>query len=102
MTKFIDGPAQGVILMLKAAPHHLRVTRDTNGKWDALDNPADVPLVTETLYVYELVGEASAYHIRKKGGGGFFSMADYRLCASQPTDQEMRDSGRWWKWYQEH
>ena len=45
MTRFLDGPAAGVLLALRRAPLYLRVVYHAKREepWDALDQLADVP-----------------------------------------------------------
>ncbi len=99
-TTFLDGPAKGQQLMLKHAPLYLRVVADTSGllpKWDALDDPADRPQSTETLYAYQRVGEPGYLHIRASGGrGGLYRPATYRFCDPQPTEETLRSA--WGAW----
>jgi hypothetical protein len=56
--RFIDGPAQGVTLLLRAAPEVLRVVRAEDGTWDALDQPGDEPRAGEEVFVYRREGRA--------------------------------------------
>jgi len=56
MTRFLDGPAEGVTLMLRRAPIYLRVVH-RGTEWDALDALDDRPTPDETIYVYVLHGE---------------------------------------------
>lgn len=97
MTTFQDGPAKGQTLMLQRACYFLRVT-ESAGVFDALDQLGDEPRQDETIHAYVMVGKHSWVHIRKKGGGGFFSMAEYRLVPVQPTDAEMRTFEAWSVW----
>lgn len=101
MTRFLNGPAKGQVLMLRRAPRFLRAT-ELRGSWDALDQVADNPRAAEKLYAYEQTGQTGTMHVRASGGaGGFCPMADYRLVEPQPTDQEMRSNERWQRWCRE-
>lgn len=99
MTHFEDGPAKGQTLMLKRAPHFLRVV-ETDGTWDALDQLDDQPEPQEKIYAYRRVGKPGMVHINtgRKNHGGFFSMAAYRFYSEQPADSQMRDSEQWQQW----
>lgn len=98
MTKFLDGPAAGVTLMLKRAPHYLRVVQAPDGKFDALDQLTDLPRSDERIVVYEMVGEPSWMHIRSRRGGGIFRGGEYRVVDPQPDDSEIRLTTRWREW----
>lgn len=102
MTRFLDGPAAGKILMLKTAPGFLRAVVSC-GKWDALDQPDDVPQLDETVCVYVLNAKPGHCHInaRGKGGkrtGGFYAIAEYKLCPEQPDEQTGRDRAKFSAW----
>lgn len=95
MTTFIDGPAAGKTLLLKRSPRFLRVV-ESNGIFDALDQPTDTPSPNETLYAYRLNADHGTVHInRGRHGSGFYAMADYKLVALQPTDSVMRHGDTW-------
>lgn len=101
MTRFLDGPAEGQVLMLKRAPIYLRAVRSADGKWDALDQLDDVPRSGETIAVYKLEGEPTMCHInraRSAGGGGFFRGGAYRVVAEQPSDDQVRSTAAWRAW----
>lgn len=103
MTTFLDGPAEGMALMLRRAPRYLRVTATRHAdhlEWDALDQLEDQPRPGETLYAYEIEGEAGVCHIYRRGGGsGWYAHAQYRwLADEQPDDATMRDSIAWRQW----
>lgn len=98
MTRFKDGPAKGQSLMLKRAVTYLRVV-EVGGKWDALDLPEDEPAQNEKVYAYKITGQPGHCHINIRGGrGGFYPIAEYALCAPQPTDAEMRTRSAWCAW----
>lgn len=97
MTTFIDGPAKGQNLMLRAAPKLIRVTRDTvTGKFDALDMADDTPTKLEELHAYALSEYQGMMHVnRGRKGGGFYTIARYHLLPAQPTDSVMRSTELW-------
>lgn len=99
MTRFQNGPAAGQVLMLKRCPVYLRVVVDGAGHWDALDQLDDTPKLGETLTAYVLVGQPGMCHInRGNGDSGFYPMADYIMCDSQPSQSIMRDPEQWAEW----
>lgn len=105
MTRFLDGPAAGVVLMLRRAPLFLRVVHHAKRKepWDALDQLADVPGEHEELFAYERVAKPTFMHLKcsgkgAKGASGFYAMAEYRLVAEQPAETVMRDTKAWRGW----
>lgn len=101
MTSFTNGPAMGQTLMLKRGPKYLRVVHDkATNKWDALDQIEDTPSVHEIVYAYEMVGEPGQIHLNcgRKGGSGWYVMAEYRLCDTQPENHEKRDTALWQAW----
>lgn len=99
MTTFEDGPARGHTLMLKRTPIFLRVVA-LNGKWDALDQPADSPDAAETIFAYKLHEHKGSCHINAgRGRSGFYPIATYRLVPEQPTDATMRE--QWTPWCDE-
>lgn len=100
MTTFQDGPAKGQTLMLHRVVRFLRVVQNIHsGAWDALDQPEDAPDKREIVFAYEVVGEVGHCHINRGGGrGGFYAIAEYKLCAKQPTESQMRDRAEWQEW----
>lgn len=101
MTRFLDGPAAGEVLMLKRAPVFLRVVRNSAGAWDALDIPSDTPSADETIHVYRREGRPGWIHVnRSKKAGGHFTgtTASYRLIDPQPHDLTLRDRAQWEAW----
>lgn len=99
MTKFTDGPAQGITLMLRRVPILLRVTRNSKSEFDALNEPDDTANADETLFVYRRFGDIGTVHINaKRGRGGFFPMAQYKLEPDPPTDGILRDNAKWREW----
>jgi len=88
MTRFLDGPAEGVRLMLRNAPAVLRVVRSTDGTWDALDMPGDEPGRDEEIFLYRRVGPAGWAHVdyrdrRGRRTGQTVARADYRVIEAQ-------------------
>ncbi len=103
MIRFLDGLAANVILQLLRAPLYLRVTQNTAGEWDGLDQLGDVALGDETITVYRRVGKAGWIHIdyRDKQGrrkGVTYATGDYAVVPEQPTDEVLRDTTRWREW----
>ncbi len=108
MTRFVDGPAAGVSLDLRRLPIFLRVVRDPEGKWDALDQLTDVPAPDEALVAYRKIAgsESSGFldYTDKKTGrrcGRTFVAAKYAVVTEQPDDATMRDASKWREWCQE-
>jgi hypothetical protein len=104
MTRFLDGPAKGVTLLLHRAPRILRAVRDPGGKWDALDQLGDVPEPNEAIYIYLLAGRPAVAHISlSRGRGGFYPLAEYRYSAVQPGPEvDVRDTAGWRRWSREN
>jgi hypothetical protein len=106
MTRFEDGPAKGQVLTLRRAAIFLRVVRDENGAWDALDQLDDTAKPDETLFAYQCVGNIGSAFIDGKDPVtgrrmGYRAMiASYRFVPDQPTDAEMRSTFGWQKWCQ--
>ncbi len=102
MTTFIDGPAKGQTLMLKRALMFLRVVNEGK-KWDALDQPGDVPELSESLHAYQLTERPLMAHLNMgRGRGGFYPLSSYKLVQVQPTDAVMRDQAKWRQWCEEN
>ncbi len=101
MTTFKNGPASGKSLMLKRAPHFLRVTQ-CGDAIDALDQIEDSPRADEALTAYEIVGKATSCHLRLCGNArkasGFYMMATYTMVFPQPDEATMRDNELWRQW----
>lgn len=84
--------------MLKRSPRFLRVAIK-GFSVDALDQPEDTPHAAEKLFAYRTDGPTGSMHINMgRGRGGFYPMCSYRLCAEQPTDEQMRNSVKWRAW----
>jgi hypothetical protein len=98
--KFLDGPAKDVILQLHRAPLILRVVRDKQGQWDALDQLGDSPKPGEVVYLYRAVTVPRSMHLsmadRKKSG--WFYSADYRYLDDQPAKIHTWSNWEWDKW----
>ncbi|MFO0887568.1 MAG: hypothetical protein U0790_00315 [Isosphaeraceae bacterium] len=95
MIRFLDGPAQGALLMLRRAPLYLRVVANAKGEWDALDRLSDTPEPGESIHAYRIAGPARPYHIRP---GGRFWQAEYRAVPDQPPAEVLNDTDRWRDW----
>lgn len=101
MTRFVDGPATGVTLLLKRAPVYLRAVHTDADGWDALDQLDDQAKSGEEIVVYKLEGEPTFMHIRRDrraGGGGFFRGGEYRVVKPQPDDEDVRSNVKWRAW----
>ena len=101
MTKFSDGPAAGIALMLKRAPVFLRVV-EKSGKFDALDQLDDVPEPGEKLSAYTLASMPGMAFVDGTKCRGAYPIATYQMVAEQPTDEAMRDTTKWAKWCEEN
>jgi hypothetical protein len=100
MTRLLDGPAAGQVLLLQRAPVFLRVVLDSAGKVDALDLVSDEPDDAETIFVYRIVPNTrKAAHINfgRCGRTGWYRGGDYRLT-TQPGDEVMRRRDAWQAW----
>ena len=103
MIRFLDGPAEGVCLSLRAAPKILRVVRNIEGdEWDALDQPEDEPSPGEEIYVYvrkalPFVGFIDWHDGRGRRGEPFVN-AEYWFPSTQPLNDEARTNERFGNW----
>lgn len=106
MTRFLDGPAKGVLLMLRRTPLYLRVTVNRQGikdKWDALDQLSDEPHTAESVYVYRRASRDGTVHIdytdkSRRRRGDWFSSASYKFVEVQPAESVLRDNEQWRAW----
>lgn len=105
MITFLDGPAQGVTLMLRRAPLALRVVRGPKG-WDALDQLDDRPAAGEFVYVYVARHKPTSMHllIRGKGrrDGGWYQSCQYAHWPNPPPEDALRDNDAWRAWVMAH
>lgn len=103
MTRFLDGPAEGLQLSLTRTPLFLRVCHDADA-WDALDMLDDEPGDDETLYAYRRVGKPTSMHIdytdkvTRRRAAKWLLAAEYRVVPDQPSAMTMRDSDLWRQW----
>lgn len=103
MTKFTDGPAAGITLMIRRAPLFLRVVQSREGKWDALDQLADKPEPGETIHAYRKTVDNGHVHICRSGGmGGCFHMAEYEHVPEQPALPILQARSQWQAWCSEN
>lgn len=106
MSRFLDGPAVDVGLLLRRAPLYLRVVMDRGGTWDALDQLDDTPTDDEQVHVYRREGPATMVHVDFQRGRGkgprsaWYQGGDYRHVAQQPDEATMRDTVAWRAWCQ--
>jgi hypothetical protein len=104
MTRFVDGPAAGVTLMLRRAPMLLRAVRAADGTWDALDQLEDTPRADETVVVYRMARGPFAMHVnrdRRHGGCAWYRGGEYVALDPQPPTTTVRDTETWRAWAQE-
>jgi hypothetical protein len=105
MVRFEDGPAAGKVLALRRAPAFLRAVCNPDGEWDALDQLDDVPAAEERIVVYAIARNDGMMHLRMSGkakrASGWYAVATYRLCPTQPAEETMRSTEAWRKWCQE-
>ena len=97
LATFLDGPATGRTLMLKRSPKFLRVV-ESDGGFDALDQPDDTPRPTEKLYAYQLADKRGTVHICGGRASGWHALVDYKVISEQPTDETMRGTDKWREW----
>lgn len=107
MTRFLDGPAAGVQLMLHRAPVFLRVCvkpSEHAAEIDCLDMLEDVPAVGEALYAYRRVGKPTSMHIdytdkvTRKRKAKWLLAAEYRVVKNQPSSDTMNATQSWRDW----
>ena len=108
MTRFLDGPAEGVdTLSLANAPRLLRVVRHRGtGEWDAIDEPGDRATTRESIWVYVRVGEPGLrWFLDYTTAGGYrrgdtIIDATYQLLPAQPPDATVRNNAAWERFVQ--
>jgi hypothetical protein len=108
VTRFIDGPAEGALLMLQRTPLYLRATirRTDAGKrgFDALDQLDDTPAPDETIVAYRLASTDGTIHIdrtdprTRRRVGSWHRLVTYAVVDPQPDDVTMRDITKWRAW----
>lgn len=101
MSRFLDGPAEGVEIVARRAPMYLRVVQDqVTLKWDVLDQPDDTPSPSELVFVYRRVestfGAVQACGRGNGGGCREYQHADYRHV--EVEGEQFRDTGAWRHW----
>ena len=100
MTRFLDGPAAGVVLSLQQAPLYLRVVRNAQGTWDALDKLEDSPAAGEECYAYRRTSIERYVHVDYVDGGKrralLLTDATYSYLFIQGS---MLDFSSWRAWY---
>lgn len=84
MTRFLDGPAKDVTLMLQRLPVYLRVVQGADGKWDALDQQDDKLRPDEAVCLYLLAKPPGQAFIDGSGFGGCYPIASYQFVVCQP------------------
>jgi hypothetical protein len=104
MTKFLNGPAAGIVLSLSRSPRFLRVVFSLTDGWDALDQLEDIPKPNEKIFVYQIAYTPFVMHVdgrdpkTGKRFGRWVSSAPYKLHAEQPDDATARDKLAWKAW----
>jgi hypothetical protein len=104
LTKFLDGPAAGVVLSLRRAPIFLRVVRNKLARsqekaWDALDQVDDTCKPREEVVVYVRAGEATMVHVcARPRGSGWYAMAQYKMFDPQPSPDDVFLNEDWQAW----
>lgn len=100
MIGFRGGPAEGLTLLLRRAPHYLRIVEGEDGALDALDQLDDAPRDDERVHVYVRPGEADPIHIHRGGADGRWSgwtfIAMYVWI--DVDGSELRDADAWRAW----
>lgn len=103
MIRFLDGPAAGVALNVRRAPQYLRVVRDGQGTWDALDQLDDKPAVGETIFAYRMASfDGSAHYCGRDANGKRFgrteAYAAYTYIDPQPEPLWLSNNTHWQAW----
>lgn len=96
MTRFLDGPAAGAVLMLRRAPTYLRAVQGPTGDWDALDQLTDEPGAAERIVVYRMERGPFRVHVNRwRQGCGWYQGGEYLAVAPQPDDAAVRTTHAW-------
>lgn len=99
MTRFVSGPATGIVLDLRRSPLFLRVVQSPDGSWDALDQPDDSPGDTESITVYHRTEKPAWIHVYFSDGGvrkgRWIVSVRYEVHEVQPADGVLRDRTAW-------
>ena len=102
MTKFMNGPAAGVVLGLRRAPLYLRAVQNRfaeKAEWDALDMLTDRPDPNERIVAYRRTKYDGHVHVcRRPSGSGYFAMAEYVVGDPQRADDVLRNTSKWQAW----
>ena len=93
-----DGPAKGTY-MVKRAPIWLRAVVDADGKADVLDQLTDTPSASESVYVYQIVGEVGHVHLSmaNRKQSGFYVVASYEYLPDV-DGETLRQNAEWRAW----
>lgn len=98
MTNFIGGPVDGRILLLKRAPHFLRVVRGAMG-FRALDQIEDTAAPDESISVYRVSGPVGENTVLlTPTSSGTYKVATYVHQSPQPDDSLIRETTAWQSW----
>ena len=100
MLQLKDGPCKGVYYC-KRAPIYLRAVKgkDNAGNTDVLDQVEDTPSSAESVYVYQLQGEAGWIHLSMspRSRSGFYAMGEYKYLPDV-DGEALRDNSTWQAW----
>ncbi|KKL26707.1 hypothetical protein LCGC14_2392600 [marine sediment metagenome] len=100
MLNLVDGPCKGSY-MVKRAPVFLRAVKgkDNAGNTDVLDQVEDTPSTAESVYVYQLQGEAGWIHLQlsPRSRSGFYALGEYKYLPDV-DGEALRDNGAWQAW----
>ena len=93
--EFTDGPAKGYSMggCFHRAPEYLRVVRELDGRWDALDQLDDLPNLGDTIFIYRrLPGRYGHISMRPRNLSGWI----IRYQHTDEIDPEgMEDTDAW-------
>jgi len=98
-----DGPCAGTY-MCKRAPMFLRAVINKTGEIDCLDQIEDTPGLDETVYIYQLEGNAGSMHLHARGKdgkniSGWYAMGTYHHLP-EVDGEKFRDNEVWQEWAQ--